>query len=95
LIKQSAGNTTRFTGFIVAFIGAVLFSTKAILVKKAFADTHVPALSLLVFRMLFALPFYLIAAFFASSKQQNIKFTGRVGTHFLSGHNRLLFEQPV
>jgi len=63
------------TGFIVAFIGAVLFSTKAIMVKKAFADTHVPALSLLTFRMLFSLPFYLIAAFFASSHQQNVKFT--------------------
>ena len=52
-----------------------MFSTKAIMVKKAFADTHVPALSLLTFRMLFSLPFYLVAAFFTSSQQKNVKFT--------------------
>ena len=74
-LPTSAKNTNYFLVFIVAFIGAVLFSTKAIMVKKAFADTHVPALSLLVFRMLFSLPFYLIAAFITSRKQENVRFT--------------------
>jgi drug/metabolite transporter (DMT)-like permease len=70
--EQSAKN---LPGFIAAFLGAVLFSTKAIIVKKAFADTGVPALSLLTFRMLFSLPFYLVIAFFASRQQQNVQFT--------------------
>ena len=40
-------------GFIIAFTGAVLFSTKAIIVKKAFADIKVDTLSLLTLRMFF------------------------------------------
>jgi hypothetical protein len=60
-------------GFIVAFLGAVLFSTKAIMVKKAFAGTAVPALTLLMLRMLFSLPFYIVTAFFASRQQKKCK----------------------
>lgn len=47
------------------------------MVKKAFADTGVSALSLLTFRMLFSLPFYLVTAFILSNKQDNIKFTAK------------------
>ena len=50
-------------GFLIAFVDAVLFSTKAVIVKKAFADVHVDAWTLLVIRMLFSLPFYLAAVF--------------------------------
>jgi drug/metabolite transporter (DMT)-like permease len=64
-------------GFIVTFVGAVLFSTKAIIVKKAFADIKIDALSLLALRMLFSLPFYLAAAFFVSGKKNNVKLTAR------------------
>ncbi|CAN5222637.1 DMT family transporter [soil metagenome] len=64
-----------FTGFIATFVGAILFSTKAIMVKKAFADVHVPAVTLLALRMLFSLPFYIIAAFVSSNKSTNVKFT--------------------
>ena len=60
-------------GFLIAFFGAILFSTKAIIVKKAFADVHVDALTLLTLRMLFSLPFYLIAAFLVSTNKANIK----------------------
>ena len=63
------------TGFIITFIGAILFSTKAIIVKKAFADLAVPALTLLSLRMLFSLPFYIAAAAFNSSKKTNTVFT--------------------
>jgi drug/metabolite transporter (DMT)-like permease len=45
------------------------------MVKKAFADTDVPALTLLMLRMLFSLPFYIVAAFFASRHSENVKFT--------------------
>ncbi|MFL5811738.1 MAG: DMT family transporter [Flavisolibacter sp.] len=66
-----------FLGFLIAFIGAILFSTKAIIVKKAFADVHVEALTLLAIRMLFSLPFYLIAAVLLYRQPMNVKMTGK------------------
>src|SRR5689334_5354033 len=68
-----------FTGFIVAFIGSILFSTKAIIVKLAFAHTGVDAVTLLALRMLFAFPFYLGVALFASAQKSNQRFTIRQG----------------
>jgi drug/metabolite transporter (DMT)-like permease len=65
------------TGFLVAFFGALLFSTKAIIVKKAFVDVHADALTLLTLRMLFSLPFYLVAAFLVSSNKSNKRMTPR------------------
>lgn len=66
-----------WTGFIITFLGAVFFSTKAIIVKKAFAHTHVDALSLLTLRMIFSLPFYIGIAIFAGNKKNNVKLSGR------------------
>ena len=66
-----------FAGFAITFIGAVLFSTKAIIVKKAFHDTHIDALSLLTIRMIFSLPFYMGVAFFAGNQKDNVHFTRR------------------
>ena len=65
------------TGFLITFIGAILFSTKAIFVKLAFANTTVDAVTLLALRMAFSVPFYLGVAFFYSNKESNVKFTGR------------------
>lgn len=74
-------NKTRYpltlAGFIIAFVGAILFSTKAIMVKLAFAEISIDALSLLTLRMIFSLPFYLAAAFMISSKAGNVKMTRR------------------
>ncbi len=56
------------SGFLLSLAGALLFSTKAIFVKLAFKETGVDALTLLSLRMLFALPFYLVAAWFALKK---------------------------
>ncbi len=56
-------------GFLLSLTGALLFSTKAIFVKLAFKETGVDAVTLLSLRMLFALPFYLIAAWFALRKE--------------------------
>ena len=64
-------------GFLITLTGAILFSTKAILVKLAFAHTPVDALSLLTLRMVFSLPFYLVVAFLISSRTGNIKMTRR------------------
>ena len=62
-------------GFTVTFIGAVLFSTKAIIVKKAFADIKIDALTLLTLRMIFSLPFYIIAALFIHQKKDKAHLT--------------------
>ncbi|WP_207425172.1 DMT family transporter [Pedobacter sp. SYSU D00535] len=64
-------------GFAIAFVGAILFSTKAIMVKLAFAQLKVDALSLLTLRMVFSLPFYLIAAFMISNKEGNVRMSGK------------------
>ena len=62
-------------GFIIAFIGAVLFSTKAIIAKIAFADIAAAPLTLIALRMLFSLPFYLAVAFYSGNKKENVKLT--------------------
>jgi drug/metabolite transporter (DMT)-like permease len=66
-----------FAGFVITFIGAILFSTKAIIVKKAFAGTSADALSLLTLRMIFSLPFYIAVAIFSSSKKENVALSRR------------------
>jgi len=66
-------NRTTLAGFIITFIGAVLFSTKAIIVKKAFGAIRTDALSLLTLRMVFSLPFYIFSAIVISNKKENIR----------------------
>ncbi len=56
-------------GFTIAIAGAILFSTKAIFVKLAFRETQVDALTLLALRMLFSLPFYLVAVWLVSRRE--------------------------
>ncbi|HVU59144.1 MAG TPA: DMT family transporter [Puia sp.] len=57
-----AVRSSLLAGFLISFTGAILLSTKAIIIKKAFQTTSVDALSLLTLRMLFSLPFYIAAA---------------------------------
>jgi drug/metabolite transporter (DMT)-like permease len=66
-----------FSGFLITFVGAILFSTKAIIVKKAFAHTHIDPLTLLTLRMLFSLPFYIAAAFLVHAKKGDTGLTKR------------------
>lgn len=70
-------DTSSFFGFLIAIVGALLFSTKAIIVKKAFVDVKADALTLLTLRMIFSLPFYLVAAFLVSSNKSNKKMTAK------------------
>jgi drug/metabolite transporter (DMT)-like permease len=70
-------HTLTFAGLVIALTGAILFSTKAIIVKKAFASTWVDAVSLLTLRMAFSLPFYLAAAYFVSKQTGNVRMTKR------------------
>ncbi len=76
-MEKSAAKKISLIGFIITFIGSVLFSTKAVIVKKAFADIKVDAVSLLAVRMLFSLPFYLAIGFYKTNQQQNVKLTSR------------------
>lgn len=64
-------------GFVITFLGSILFSTKAIIVKSAFANLKIDALTLLTLRMLLSLPFYLIAAYMVSSKEGNVKLSSK------------------
>ena len=49
----------------MVMVGAIAFSSKAVLVKLAYLE-GIDALNLLTLRMLFALPFYLLIAYFAN-----------------------------
>jgi drug/metabolite transporter (DMT)-like permease len=62
-------------GFIITLLGAILFSTKAIIVKLAFGATHTDALTLLTLRMVFALPFYVAVALLVSGQKTNVRMT--------------------
>ncbi len=63
------------SGFLITLAGAILFSTKAIFVKLAFRSTPVDAVTLLALRMLFSLPFYLVAAWMVSKKENKQELT--------------------
>lgn len=75
--EAQSKTSSNFFGFLIAIVGALLFSTKAIIVKKAFVDVKADALTLLTLRMLFSLPFYLVAAFMISSNKSNKKMTAK------------------
>lgn len=64
-------------GVIICVLGAVCFSTKAIFVKIAYRDTDVDAVTLLALRMIFSLPFFIISAITSSSRQNNVRFSGK------------------
>ncbi|HKO81653.1 MAG TPA: DMT family transporter [Chitinophagaceae bacterium] len=76
MTRQLYTNLT-LTGFLITLIGSVLFSTKAILVKLAFAHTNMEALTLLTFRMIFSLPFYVVAAWIGSRNKERVQFSKR------------------
>ena len=76
LITSVTSNRTTFlTGIFLCLAGAILFSTKAIIVKMAYRDTQVDAVTLLALRMLFSLPFFLASAWATSSQKNNKRFT--------------------
>lgn len=64
-------------GIIVSVLGAVCFSTKAIIVKLAYLEYPVDAITLLTIRMLFSLPFFLVSAMVTSNQKDNVKFTSK------------------
>ncbi|MFY8204044.1 MAG: DMT family transporter [Sediminibacterium sp.] len=70
-------------GFLWAVLGTILFSTKAILIKLCFKTTNIDASSLLMLRMLFALPFYAAAMWYYFANQQLNKV--KPSTYFAAG----------
>src|SRR5262249_46581667 len=56
-------------GYLLAAIGAILFSTKAVAIKFAYQD-HVDAETLLALRMGLATPFYLVIAAHSLSRSR-------------------------
>ena len=73
---KSPGKRSYFIGgIVICLFGAICFSTKAIFVKLAYRDTSVDAVALLALRMIFSLPFFIVSAWIASSKSDNVKFT--------------------
>ena len=67
--------TIPIAGVIITLLGAILFSTKAVIVKLAFGATHTDALTLLTLRMVFSLPFYAGVALFVSGQKTNVRMT--------------------
>lgn len=64
----------RLVGIVLAFVGSILYSTKAVFVKLAY-QYDVDAVSLLLMRMMFSLPFYLGIAIYISRKSSNYRLT--------------------
>ncbi len=55
-------------GILIGILGIVLFSSKAIMVKLAY-QYEVDALSILLLRMVFSFPFYIVVAFIFRKKE--------------------------
>ncbi|QDA59064.1 DMT family transporter [Hymenobacter jejuensis] len=76
-MSASPKQAISIVGFFITLAGAILFSTKAIIVKAAFGSTHTDAVTLLTLRMLFALPFYVVTAFVISRHKDNVRMKPR------------------
>lgn len=74
-MSTTATRSYFISGIVISLIGAICFSTKAVIVKLAYVNTNVDAVSLLALRMIFSLPFFLASAAIASSQKTNVKFT--------------------
>ena len=72
---MSTSRKSYLIGIGICLLGAICFSTKAILVKLAYRDTGIDAVPLLALRMIFSLPFFFVSAVLASGKAGNVKFT--------------------
>ncbi|MGE8319743.1 MAG: DMT family transporter [Comamonas sp.] len=64
LTTGAAAPASQRAGFLLAFLGAIAFSAKAIIVKLAYRH-GVDATTLIMYRMLFALPLFMAMAWWA------------------------------
>lgn len=82
-MEKAVKHKITLAGVLVTVVGSLFFSTKAVIVKYAFRETAVDAVSLLALRMLFSLPFYLAMAWFASRNEADKKFTAKQWLYML------------
>ena len=68
IATKNIANKRFATGLILAIVGSIAFSGKAIIVKLAYRH-GVDAVTLIMFRMLFALPFFAVMAWWATYRQ--------------------------
>lgn len=61
-VKMFKNSSSTSIGVLFAVLGIVFFSAKAVIVKLAYTY-HIDYLTLLLFRMVFSFPFYLVIAF--------------------------------
>ncbi|WP_343328402.1 DMT family transporter [Polaribacter staleyi] len=61
-------------GVLLGVLGIVLFSSKAVMVKLAY-NYNVDAITMLLLRMLFSFPFYVVIAFLYRKQNEHIKTT--------------------
>jgi drug/metabolite transporter (DMT)-like permease len=66
---QGRTSSQQFTGFSLALLGAILFSAKAVLAKLIYRQVSISVGEVLLFRMLFSLPFYLVIFLLARRKR--------------------------
>lgn len=76
-MNNRASQSHFVSGVIICLFGAVFFSTKAVVVKLAYRDTTVDAVTLLALRMVFSLPFFVVSAWMSSRKSDNVRFTSK------------------
>ncbi len=73
---MATSTQSRFSGSLLVLLGALGFSTKAILVKLVYASApEVDAITLMALRMLFALPFFLLVAAWLRGQAQAVRLT--------------------
>jgi drug/metabolite transporter (DMT)-like permease len=65
---HSSAKQSFLAGLAIAIVGAVLFSTKAIVAKLIYRY-HVDAVTLIAFRMIFSLPFFAVIAFWKAKTE--------------------------
>jgi drug/metabolite transporter (DMT)-like permease len=68
--QSVSSSSQKLAGIISAFVAAIGFSAKAIMVKLAYIDA-VDAITLLALRMAFSLPFFLIVAVMENRNKHN------------------------
>ncbi len=74
--KNSFSARQKIVGIIFAFVAAIGFSAKAVMVKLAYVEA-VDAVTLLALRMAFSLPFFLIVAAMANRNKRSEALTGK------------------
>ncbi|OYT90865.1 MAG: EamA family transporter [Burkholderiales bacterium PBB3] len=68
---KTVANRQIATGLVLAIVGAIAFSGKAIIVKLAYRH-GVDAVTLIMLRMVFALPFFLVMAWWAGRSRAGV-----------------------